>query len=562
MAGYSDLGTVIETDVLVMGGGLAGLPAAIAARDQGVDVTVMDKGGIERSGAIAGGIDHFIAYLNHGEPWDTREGYLAYVGRVARGAVDLAIHEKLFCDFLPDALHLLEVRLGLPMTDGRTGRYYRTQSMGQPGPLWINFDGKNLKPALAQETRRIGCRVLPKVIATGFLTEGDRVVGAAGLHARTGEFYLVKARAVIAATGNTNRLFRTQGGLPFKTWLCPYDTGDAQAHAFEVGAALTNMEYVRMTVVPKGFSAPGFNAFTGMGCRFINAKGEAFMARYDPHGDRAPRNVVANAVLAEFQAGRGPVYVDGRHLDRADLERLGMTLQVDKDTFPDYLSQRGVDLTKELFEVGISEGMQAGPSEVAGSGIMIDGQCASSVPGLFAVGDCADQTRCAHMAVTGGLAAGRHAAAYARGLPPPEPDADRAAALRERTMAPLVRKGGITSREVEDRIRDIMSDCVGAARNAPGLRRGHAELDALAPELDRIVAQDHHEAMRAAETRSLHAIGRIMAAAALTREESRFIPFHYRADFPETDGVRWCGLVVCRRGPGDAVSTSFKPLQY
>ncbi|HEY7677030.1 MAG TPA: FAD-binding protein [Candidatus Methylomirabilis sp.] len=562
MAALSDVGTVIETDVLVMGGGLAGLPAAIAARDRGVDVSVMDKGGIERSGAIAGGIDHFIAYLNQGEAWDTREGYLAYVGRVARGAVDLAIHEKVYCDFLADAIGLIEKRLGLSMTDGRTGTYYRTQSMGQPGPLWINFDGKNLKPALAKETRRVGCRVLPKVIATGLLTEGGRVVGAAGLHARTGEFHLVVAKAVIAATGNTNRLFRTQGGLPFNTWLCPYDTGDAQAHAFEVGAALTNMEYVRMTVVPKGFSAPGFNAFTGMGCRFINAKGEAFMERYHAQGDRAPRNVVANAVLAEFQAGRGPVYVDGRHLDPADLEHLAMTLQVDKDTLPDYLHQRRVDFSKELFEVGISEGMQAGPSEVAGSGIMIDERCAATVPGLFAVGDCADQIRCAHMAVTGGLAAGRHAAEYAKGLPASAPDVERAAALRRRTLAPLERRGGITAREVEDRIRDIMSDRVGPVRNAAGLRGAQSALDAVAPELDRIAARDNHEAMRAAETRSLHAIGRIMAAAALYREESRFVPFHSREDFPETDDRRWCGLVVCRPGASGGVDTGFKALRY
>jgi succinate dehydrogenase/fumarate reductase flavoprotein subunit len=99
-------------------------------------------------------------------------------------------------------------------------------------------------------------------------------------------------------------------------------------------------------------------------------------------------------------------------------------------------------------------------------------------------------------------------------------------------------------------------------RNAAGLRRARSALEALAPDLDRIAARDSHEAMRAAETRSLHAIGRIMAAAALYREESRFIPFHYREDFPETDDGRWCGLVVCSAGAGGTVDTGFKALRY
>ena len=66
----------ISTDVLVIGGGLAGLNAAIAAAENGAEVLVLDKGGIARSGSIGGGVDHFFAYLNEGEPWDTREGYL------------------------------------------------------------------------------------------------------------------------------------------------------------------------------------------------------------------------------------------------------------------------------------------------------------------------------------------------------------------------------------------------------------------------------------------------------------------------------------------------------
>jgi len=99
----------ISTDVLIIGGGLAGLNAAIAAAERGAQVLVMDKGGIARSGSVGGGVDHFFAYLNEGEPWDTRDGYLEYCANVARGAVDLEIMDAIYCDEPEAALERMEI---------------------------------------------------------------------------------------------------------------------------------------------------------------------------------------------------------------------------------------------------------------------------------------------------------------------------------------------------------------------------------------------------------------------------------------------------------------------
>jgi len=93
-----------KADVVVIGGGTAGLNTALAATEAGADVLIVDKAHIQRSGAIAGGIDHFFAYLNTGEKWDTRDAYLGYVAKVARGASNLKIHEKVFCDELVPAM--------------------------------------------------------------------------------------------------------------------------------------------------------------------------------------------------------------------------------------------------------------------------------------------------------------------------------------------------------------------------------------------------------------------------------------------------------------------------
>jgi adenylylsulfate reductase, subunit A len=106
----------IDTDVLIIGGGVAGLNAAIAAAEKGQSVLVVDKGGIARSGCIGGGIDHFMAYLNEGEAWDTREAYLKYCYEIAKGSVDLRIQEAVFCDELEAAIERVE-KLGVSLHD-------------------------------------------------------------------------------------------------------------------------------------------------------------------------------------------------------------------------------------------------------------------------------------------------------------------------------------------------------------------------------------------------------------------------------------------------------------
>src|SRR3990170_675374 len=219
-------GETLETDVLVVGGGLAGNNAAIAAAEKGAKVLVADKSSIDRCGAIAGGVDHFMAYFNT-DTWDTREAYLEWAGKIARGAVNLTVQNAVFCRELDAALERME-RIGCSLKQP-SGTYYRTASMGQPGPYFINFNGKHLKPLLAKEARRLGCQVLEKCAISGLLENDGKAVGAVGFHIRTGKFYVIKAKAIILATGNTNRLFEHPSGLPFNTWQCPANTGASQA---------------------------------------------------------------------------------------------------------------------------------------------------------------------------------------------------------------------------------------------------------------------------------------------------------------------------------------------
>ncbi len=548
-------------DVLVLGGGLAGTNAAMGAADMGADVIVVEKGSnIDRSGDIGGGVDHFLAYLNTGPEWDTEDSFLDYVDKVGRGTTHLSYLESLYCAELQPAIERM-AKIGNPLTQP-DGTFYRTASMGQPGPYFINFNGKLLKPKLGAAVRQSGCKVFNRIMTVDLLTKEGRVVGAMGFHNRTGDVFVFNAKTTIIATGNTNRLYENPRLNPFNTWLCPYNTGDGQMMSFNAGAALTNMEYMRMTVLPKGFSAPGFNALVGMGGRFMNSLGDYYMEENHPLGNKAPRYDVVFNTLYEVRNGRGPVYIDCRHLKEEDMAHLKTTLGYDKDTLPDYFEQRGEDLAKEPVEVMVSEGMQAGPTEVTGSGVKIDGEGAATIDGLFACGDSADHNRCVHGAITGGYKAGKSAAISA--LNERFADAPSKATISEmadRFLAPLYRETGYPYEQIEGTIRKIMAEHVGPMRTEMGLKSGLKKLERLEPSLDEIKVEDKHDLMRANETRNLMSVGKIMINAALYRTESRNKPYHYRLDYPETNDEEWCGLVVVRKN-GDNVNCSFEPVVY
>ena len=329
--------------------------------------------------------------------------------------------------------------------------------------------------------------------------------------------------------------------------------------AYRAGATLANMEYVRMTLVPRGFSAPGLNAFAGEGATFINALGESYMTKYHELGDKAPRNNMVYAALMEIKEGRGSLFLDCTRIPKANMDILKGTLGTDKDTLPDFFAKKGVDIGVDPFEVEVSEGMQTGPLEVVGSGVKIDGRCMSNVEGLFASGDCADQMKVVHMALTGGYAAGREAAEFARAHPVDKPADAAVRAEQARLDAPLERQSGWHYSEVENVLRKLMKEYVGPMRTEVGLETARKKLAGLRPEVASLKAENPHELMRCLETEELVTVGEIMAAAALARKESRFIPYHYRLDYPEPDDENWGGQILVSKD-GDQIATSFHPL--
>ena len=404
----------IDTDVLVIGGGVAGCLAAIGAREMNARVAVVDKGGLlERCGSIAAGVDQILAVAEDGPEWDTPEYLLRHVPKLTDSIVDMKPVET-FVRGLPAMLRKLE-KMGVPFKDPSTGKYFRHRTFGLPGEYHIDFDGSKFKPKISRAVLDSNAQIFLRTMGVNFLTRKDQMVGASVFHIRTGEFYFFRAKAIVLATGDTNRLSRNSSGLAFDSWHCPYNTGDAQAMAARHGALLANMEFTENTITPKGISSQGTNSLTGLGAHFINAKGERFMLKYDAAGERARRDILTSAIISETLAGNAPIYCDCRHLPADILARLEETLGVDRPSLPRWFKEKGIDLKKEPFEVTVSEfSSRRGGVYFRGSGILIDDKTATNIAGLFAAGDCCTVSGGISGAAVMGYEAGKEAALFSR----------------------------------------------------------------------------------------------------------------------------------------------------
>ena len=552
--------TSLTTEVLVVGGGVAGCLAAIEALDAGASVLVADKAKfLERAGSVAGGVDQFMTPLNGGEEWDTPEHLMSFVPGLTDGLTDLDVAERAVHE-LPRVFQRL-VDIGIDFTDPTTGDYYRTRAFGLPGEYHLNFDGSRFKYRLGRYTVGHGAKFLPRTMVTDLLTDpsGERVVGAVGFDCRTGERYVIRAAAVVVATGDINRISRNVSGLPFDSWHYPYNTGDGHAMAYRTGAQLVNMELVEATLTPLGFSTQGTNSYAGQGAHFLNRHGERFMFKYDAKGEKARRTILVNGVIEEVLAGNEPIYVDIRHLPEELLDDFVSNLGIDRYTLPGYFEQRGLDIRKELLPIGISElSIRRGGSYFRGSGLVVDTSAECSVTGLFGAGDCSMVSGGISVAAAMGAIAGRGAVERVRSSEE-APDLDPASLQRGLAWMeqPLRAANGRSWKDHEAQVREVVTDYVGIRRTDGGLRLAQRLLDGLADDEAGLRASSFHDLMRTLEAKNIRLAAEVMAWAALHRTESRSGAAHRRLDHPDTDDASWRKCVAVSRAADGGVRTDY-----
>jgi adenylylsulfate reductase subunit A len=554
----------VETDVLILGGGAAGVNAAIAAKEQNpaLRVLIVEKAGnIERSGNTAAGVDHNMGIMEEGEYWDTPEGVLKNLPEITDDMTPVVTA----CTFVQENRQriLAMEKLGMPyLHDPKTGRYIRTPGFGLTGSHWIHLEGFNWKPILAKEALRLGAQVQHRIMVTNLLTDQGQVIGAMGFHVRTGRFFVFTAQQVILTVGDVVRYGTAPSGSPFDTWHCPANTGDGQAMAFRAGAELANMEFGITTLIPGVFAAAGMNAFFGQGGRLLNAKGEEFMLKYDPKGNKANRFQVARGVYQETIGGRGPIYLDVTHLPPAEVDHLLMLITADKPTYPEWFAQKKLDLHKEPMEISISAMNSCGAVGPA-NGAVVDADGATTLPGLFAAGDCSWFMLSTSGAATMGYHAGKVAAQRCQGGKTAQPDKKAIQKEQARVLAPLEdrpRFYDLSPKEFEDRIRQLMATYVGLVRNEEGLKLGVQKLEDLREWIPSLRARNLHELLRANEAQNLLDACRLIACAALERKESRLGLYHHRSDFPEKDDLHFKKFVILKRDQ-DRIKVSLKPVE-
>ena len=540
----------LDTDVLVIGGGVAGCMAAIPALEAGLDVVVCEKGKVlDHCGSVGCGVDHYLTIMDSGPEWDTPEFLIKHVPGLTDGIVDMAVTSRVIHE-MPRVLKRIE-SFGVDFKDKRYGDYYRLRSFGLPGTYHINFDGTEFKKHIGQQVRKKKGTVLTRTMAVQLLTEDDRVYGALAFNFRTGEWFAIRANAVVLAAGEVNRLSNNASGMAFDSWHCPYNTGDAHRMGYDAGATLTNMEFVESTLTPKGFSAQGLNAWVSEGAHFVNKAGERFMFKYDEKGENARRAVIADAVIMEYLLGNGPIYADCRHLPKDVLDHMEATLQVDRYTMPAFYEQKALNFREEPVEVSISElSIRRSGVYFRGSGLAVDTDGQTSVKGLFAAGDCAS--------VSGGIAgasvlghiAGEGVAAHLKRPQGARPDIDMeaAAAIRAESMSHLGKDEGVGWKAFEDETRQTVSDYVGVRRSENGLKLALRNLAALAAKEPTLKADDLHGLMRVHEAKSIRMSAQIMATASLARHETRTRSSHRRLDYPNADDEHWRKFVLVKRG--------------
>jgi len=540
----------LETDVLVVGGGVAGSMAAIPALEAGLKVVICEKGKVlDHCGSIGCGVDHYLTVMDTGPEWDTPEFLIKHVPELTDYIVDMAVASRVIHE-MPRVFRKIEA-LGVDFRDRQTGDYYRLRSFGLPGAYHINFDGTDFKKHIGERVRKGKASVLMRTMVVQLLVKDNRAFGAIAFNFRSGEWYAIRAKAVVLAAGDVNRISQNASGLAFDSWHIPYNTGDAHAMGYHAGAALANMESVEATLTPKGFSCQGLNALVSLGAYFVNRSGERFMFKYDKKGENARRAVIADAVINEVLLGNGPIYLDCRHLSQEMLDRMEHTLQVDRYTLPAYYKQKGVNFREELVEVSVSElSIRRSGVYFRGSGLAVDTNAETSVESLYAAGDCATVSGGISGAAVLGHIAGEGVVERLKESNGALPAIDTRAleAIRAQAADHLTVERGMPWKSFEDATRQTVTDYVGVRRTDKGLRLALETLHALAKREPALKADDLHGLMRVHEAKNIRMNAEMMATASLARTETRTGSAHWRLDYPEPDEANWRRFVIVERG--------------
>ncbi|HEX3784087.1 MAG TPA: fumarate reductase/succinate dehydrogenase flavoprotein subunit [Pseudonocardiaceae bacterium] len=523
-----------QADVIVVGGGTAGTMAAITAAEQGASVLLLEKAHVRHSGALAMGMDGVNNAVIPGKA--TPEDYVAEITRANDGVLNQrTVYQTATRGY--DMVRRLE-SYGVKFEKDEHGEYnvrrvHRSGSYVLPMP-----EGKDVKKVLYRVLRerrmRERVRIENRVMPVRLLTSGGRIRGVAGFHTRTGEFVTVTAPAVILATGAAGRLGLPASGYLYGTYENPTNAGDGHAMAYHAGAELSGIECFQINPLIKDYNGPACayvaNPFGGYQ---VNSQGDRFVDCDYWSGQ------MMSEVAREIASARGPIYLKLTHLPEESVSALeGILHTTERPTRGTFHANRGHDYRTHDVEMHISEiGLCGGHSS---SGVWVDENAATTVPGLYAAGDlaCVPHNYMIGAFVFGDLA-GAHAAGYARTEAPAALPEEQIAAAHELIYRPLRNPDGPPQPQVEYKLRRFVNDYVAPPKSETKLTIAVQTFERMSAEIAAMGARTPHELMRCVEVSFIRDCAEMAARSSLVRTESRWGLYHERVDQPDRDDTSW-----------------------
>ncbi len=600
----------VETDLLILGGGMAACGAAVEAshwaKKNNVKITLVDKAAMDRSGAVAMGLSAINLYVGLKDGANTVDDYVKYVRQDLMGIArdDLVASIARHVD---SSVHLFE-KWGLPIWKDEKGGYVHE------GRWQLMINGESYKPIVAEAAKTaLGKEnIYERVFIVGPIMDGDRCAGAVGFSVRENKFYVFKAKVTLLTLGGAVHVFkpRSMGEGMGRAWYPPWNAGSSTYFTLKAGAELTSQEIRFVPVRFKDAYGPVGAWFLLFKSRATNAFGGEYMVerkaeleKWGPYGKvkPIPANLRNYLGMLDENEGKGPLFMRTEEAinkiatsagdEKAAKKKLK---ELESEAWEDFLDMTisqallwaasnvepevkssEISATEPYFigsHSGGSGGWVSGPKDIAPPEYFWGYENMSTVPGLFMAGDAsgASSHKFSSGSLTEGRIAGKACIKYLVTEKPAAPQVDAAEMEKTKAMVlaplklyddnknkttdPAINPNYISPKMFMFRLQKMMDEYAGGVSmrfttTEPLLKRGLELLAMLKEDQLKLGAKDVHDLMRAWENTHRLYQAEAHVRSILFRQETRWPGYYFRADKPTMDEQNWKVFVNCKMDP-------------
>ena len=527
----------IDADLLIIGGGSAGIMAAIRAKQVNPDqkVVIFEKGEIKYSGCIARGMDALNIVALPGI--STPELYVESNSIACEGIMDEPVNYRMAQRSWDMMKKLESWDVCFPVDE--KGQYEVLQ-VHPKGKFCVTMKEPELKTLLAKRALDMGVRAVNRTMAVKLLKNGNRLAGAIGMNVRTGENMVCRAKSVILSAGGTARFGLPNNGNLYGVYDFPGNTGDGYCLAYQVGAELSGFEYTLIYYIVKDINAPLLYITLTRGADLLTA--------YDEHREKDHPSI--KSMLLDHYKEKGPLRILMSHLPEDKIKEIEAILfTTERPVCERFYKGREIDFRSGEIELWPTETFLCGGHGL--TGVRVNEKAETCVPGLYAAGDTSLVAR-GHLsgAFVFGEIAAESASEYASNTGEVEFDTDHIDSFMKAKHSRLDQSGNpIPVEEFEYKVRRIINDYIRPPKNEYKLNRALWWMDRFRRELTTMVkVKDMHDLFKVYEVENIIQCATLSALASKERKESRWGLWHHRSDYPDKDDENWLKHIVLTAG--------------